>query len=293
MAGARREAPPPLPADPSSSFGAWAAPRRILSSAGSGWDGAFFAELTTAHAGELPEHRDDVSIQRWMTPLSTRAHDGAAGWITQAPAVRVRFPGDPAQGASRRSTMWQLLCVTPGRVEAVLGRPWESTGLVRWRAPSRELSLVEDVLSAMARDVADRFPAGPLAGDALVVALLVHLDGRGTRPPSPGPGVRRRRLQPVLEYIEANLTRSLRLPELADVAGLHVRTFTDAFATETGLSPHRYVLHQRIARARSLMRDPALTLREIACAVGFNDPAQFSKVFRRCAGEAPSAHRRR
>ncbi len=41
------------------------------------------------------------------------------------------------------------------------------------------------------------------------------------------------------------------------------------------------------------MHDPALSLGQIASALGFTDQAQFSRVFRQYAGEAPSAFRKR
>jgi len=123
-------------------------------------------------------------------------------------------------------------------------------------------------------------------GAPLRVALLAHLAGsEAPTPRSP------RRIALVREYIEANLARPLRLAELASLAGVCERRFGEIFATETGCSPHRYVPQRRIERAKTLLRDPELTLGQIAEAVGFADAAHLCRVFRRHVGATPGAHR--
>lgn len=269
-----------------------APPAACVSSAGSSWAGAFLADVTTAPAGEYHHAYRGITVHHWRTPVRIRPTGGAGGWITQAPGFRVCVPGDEDHGEWRGSCQAHVLVVTPERVEAVLGVPWDRSGLTRWRGPRFERPFVGHVLSAMMRECEGGYPAGPLAGDALLVALLSYLDGRGAAPPAPRPGALGRRLAAVREYIEANLTRPLRLSELAGVAGVGVRRFGSIFTAETGWSPHRYVLHRRIERAKSLMRDPGLSLAQVASVLGFSDQAQFSRVFRRYAGMAPREYRR-
>jgi AraC family transcriptional regulator len=279
--------------DPSTLFKVSAPPSRCLSSIGSGWSGAFFAEVTAAPSGEFHQDHEVVMVQRWRTPMCIREARSGSGWTTHPPAVWLRVPGDAQHGAWRGRTECQFLFLAPAQVEAVLGTPWEASGLPRWREPTSDLPLVAEVLNAMARDIEDGYPAGPLTGDALVVALLTHLEGRAAGPASPGPRALGRRLDVVLDYIESNLASPLRMAELAEVACVRTRRLADLFAAETGRSPHRYVLHRRVERAKALMRDSGLTLEQIARAVGFNDGSQLSKVFRRHAGETPGAFRQR
>jgi AraC family transcriptional regulator len=231
-------------------------------------------------------------VQRWLTPNHARPIKAPGGWTTDPPGIRVCLPGDREYGEWRGHPRSQFLFVAPERVEGVLGRPWDATGLTRWRDRRHELPFVDHVLAMMMTDLEVGHPAGPLTGDALLVALLSYLDGRGAAPPAPRPGALGRRLAAVREYIEANLTRPLRLSELAGVAGVGVRRFGSIFTAETGWSPHRYVLHRRIERAKSLMRDPGLSLAQVASVLGFSDQAQFSRVFRRYAGMAPREYRR-
>jgi AraC family transcriptional regulator len=277
--------------DPSALFKVSAPPSRCVSSVGSRWSGVFFADVTAAPGGEFHQDHEVVVVQRWRTPLCIR-EGSDAGWTTHPPAVWVRVPGDAQHGAWRGSTELQLLFVSPAQVEAVLGAPWGRTGLTRWRAPTSDLPFVGEVLTAMASDIEDGYPAGPLTGDALVLALLTHLEGRAAAPASPGPRVLGRRLAAVRDHIEANLARPLRIAELAEVACVRPRRLADLFAAETGCSPHRYILQRRVERAKSLMGDPGLTVEQIARAVGFSDGSQLAKVFRRHMGEAPGPYRR-
>jgi AraC-like DNA-binding protein len=279
--------------DPGSLLNLSPPPLALVTTASSGWDGAFLADVTTAPAGEYRLNHEVVVIEHWRAPVLVRPANGPAGWTSHAPGFQVCVPGDAQHGAWRGTVQAQFLFVTPERVEAVLGTPWDRTGLLRWRGARTELPFVSRVLSALMRDCESGFPAGPLAGDALIVALLTFLDGRARVGRAPRPRGLGRRLGAVLEYIDANLARPLRLIELAGMAGVGVRRFSTIFMAETGWSPHRYVLNRRIERAKSLMLDTRLTLGEVAQAVGVSDQAQFSKLFRQYTGETPSAYRRR
>jgi AraC family transcriptional regulator len=279
--------------DPRSLLNLSPAPTRLVSSARSGWDGAFLIQATSPRDGEIRHDHERVAFLRRLTPLHARPLDGRGGWTTHGPGTWLRLPGDGDHAAWRGATQWHWLFVTPERVEDVLGKRWDRSGLVRWRDPELEQPFAEDVLSALQRDCEAGHPAGPLAGDALVVALLSHLDGRGAADAPPPRRTFERRVAAVCDHIEANLARPLSLSALARLAGLGVRRFGAIFAAQTGWSPHRYLLNRRIERAKELMLDPALTLTQIALTVGFADQAQFSRVFRRYVGEAPRAYRRR
>lgn len=264
-----------------------------VSSAGSGWDGAVLFELTTAPAEEIRHVHRLVCVQRWLTPARERTGHGSGDWGARPPGLALFLPGDTQEVQWRGSVRCQLLFVTPARVEAVLGASWERSGLGRWRGPRFDVPFVAHVLSAMLRDCEAGFPAGPRTGDALVAALLAVLDRRRVAPAPARSGALGPRLHHVVEHVEANLARPLRLAELAGLAGVGVRRFSTLFAEETGWPPHQYVIRRRIERAKVLMLDTRLTLAEIGAAVGFSDPAQFSRAFRKHTGEPPLAYRRR
>lgn len=56
-------------------------------------------------------------------------------------------------------------------------------------------------------------------------------------------------------------------------------------------TPHQYLIRQRIARAKELLRNSDLSITEICVAVGFESLGSFSTLFRKVAGISPSAYR--
>lgn len=249
------------------------------STARAGWDGALLADGDAGYvrSGEARHEHQTLTIWRWQTPNVARPIGTRGGWTTFPPGVRLFLPGDREFGEWCGHPRAQALFVAPERVEAVLGRPPERTGLARWRDPRYALPFVESVISAMMRDLEVGHPAGPITGDSLVEALLLHLDGVGaTRPRPPG-----RRLDAVRDHIEENLAGALGTADLADLVGVDVRQLAASFAAETGCTPQRYVLYRRIERAKALLRDAELSPAQIARAVGFADEAQLARVVRR------------
>ena len=102
------------------------------------------------------------------------------------------------------------------------------------------------------------------------------------------PGCRLRR---VTEYIQQNLDKDLRLAELAAVVYMSPYHFARLFKDSTGVPPHRFVVRQRIARARGVLATRELSIARISRLVGFRTPSHFSTVFRRALGLTPGAYR--
>lgn len=98
-------------------------------------------------------------------------------------------------------------------------------------------------------------------------------------------------IERVTGHVSGHLAEPLRAAALARVAGLSLSHFNRRFREYTGHSPLDYVRQRRIARARELLANVDLTIKEIAAQTGFTDPYQFSKAFRRWDGLSPSEFR--
>ncbi|MGH8023900.1 MAG: helix-turn-helix domain-containing protein, partial [Limisphaerales bacterium] len=61
----------------------------------------------------------------------------------------------------------------------------------------------------------------------------------------------------------------------------------------TGLSPHQYLLELRLVRARSLLAETDLSIKEIALKTGFEDELYFSRLFRQKLNVTPTQWRNR
>jgi len=96
----------------------------------------------------------------------------------------------------------------------------------------------------------------------------------------------------VRAYILENLHTSLSLDAMARIVEMSPNYFLSLFRQATGMTPHKYVVHLRLERARKLLEQPELTLMQIAQSCGFQDQSQFTTTFRRFAGVTPGQYRR-
>jgi transcriptional regulator GlxA family with amidase domain len=101
------------------------------------------------------------------------------------------------------------------------------------------------------------------------------------------PGAMRR----IREYVEAHLGDSMDLATLAAVAGLSIHHFARGFKQSTGLTPHHYLTQKRVERAQDMLAHSALSLSEIAYAVGFSDQSHLARHFRQMLGTTPGQFR--
>jgi AraC-like DNA-binding protein len=99
------------------------------------------------------------------------------------------------------------------------------------------------------------------------------------------------RLRRVTEYIQQNLDKDLTLAELAAVVYMSPYHFARLFRCSTGLPPHRFVVRQRIARARAFLATREPSIARISQMVGFRTPSRFTTVFRSVTGSTPRGYR--
>ena len=88
------------------------------------------------------------------------------------------------------------------------------------------------------------------------------------------------------------LDRPLDLAELAAHARMSVRTFTRRFREETGMSPARWLLRQRVELARRLLVGTDLPIERVAVQAGFGTAASLRQHLHAAVGVAPAAYRR-
>jgi transcriptional regulator GlxA family with amidase domain len=99
-------------------------------------------------------------------------------------------------------------------------------------------------------------------------------------------------LQPVLDWMMANLTVEHTVPALARRAQMSDRTFARRFVAETGTTPHKWLTLQRVLHARTLLEETSLGIEEIATESGFGTAALLRHHFRRVVGVPPQDYRR-
>jgi AraC family transcriptional regulator of adaptative response / methylphosphotriester-DNA alkyltransferase methyltransferase len=83
----------------------------------------------------------------------------------------------------------------------------------------------------------------------------------------------------------------LSLDDLARRVASSRRQLQRAYAEIGGTTFRSHLTRVRMDRAAEMLATRALTVREVANRVGYRQPAQFAKAFRRCRGVAPSDFR--
>ncbi len=101
------------------------------------------------------------------------------------------------------------------------------------------------------------------------------------------------RIEELVHWIERDADQKLPLTGLARQAGMSPFHLLREFKRVVGMSPHQFVLAQRLRRAARRLRqsdDPVLT---VAIEAGFSDLSEFNRRFRRVLGVTPTAFRAR
>ncbi len=83
----------------------------------------------------------------------------------------------------------------------------------------------------------------------------------------------------------------LKLDELAASVNLSKYHFIKKFKSWSGQSPIQYFINMKIQRACYLLDSSAKPVKQIAAAVGYDDPYYFSRIFKKIMGLSPSEYR--
>ncbi|PKW09957.1 transcriptional regulator, AraC family with amidase-like domain [Streptomyces sp. 1222.5] len=96
----------------------------------------------------------------------------------------------------------------------------------------------------------------------------------------------------VLVWMEEHLDHEVTVEQLAARAHMSPRTFARRFQQETGTTPYRWILRQRVLLAQELLEGSDETMDAIAWRTGFGTAAALRHQFVRAIGTTPNAYRR-
>jgi AraC-like DNA-binding protein len=94
-----------------------------------------------------------------------------------------------------------------------------------------------------------------------------------------------------VEIIAAEYSRPIRIEEVSRRVATSPRQLQRVFADISGPGFRAHLRAVRMARATELLATTDLPVKEIAARVGYDDPSQFSKAFKRTYGVSPSQMR--
>ncbi len=210
---------------------------------------------------------------------------GAGTVFLLHPGVWHRYRPDPATGWSEH---W-VGCDGP------VVRSLIRQGFFSPRRPVQQVR-DEDLLLGAFTSLMDAIHAGRpalqqvAAGATLYILALVY---SALQPGQAGPQRVSRAIHEAMRQMADAAHEVGPLPSLARNLGVSYTWFRRAFAHHTGLSPHQYQLQLRIGRARTLLSETTLAVKEIAFRSGFESEQYFCRLFKSKTGVSPGAWRRR
>lgn len=93
-------------------------------------------------------------------------------------------------------------------------------------------------------------------------------------------------------FMDEHFCQKISIEDLAAMVGYSYHHFRHLFKHKFGVSPIRYLIDQRLDKARGLLRHTELPVTSVALECGFSNDAQFCTIFKRETGETPLAFRR-
>ncbi|MGK7887914.1 MAG: helix-turn-helix domain-containing protein [Leptolyngbyaceae cyanobacterium] len=154
---------------------------------------------------------------------------------------------------------------------------------------------LEAIATLLVGEVRQRQPGSGLYLDSLAnvlaVELLRHYGTTSAQVPNYEGGLPTYQLKQVLDYIDAHLAGDIKLADLARLLGMSPFHFGRMFKQSMGISPHQYVIQQRIERAKHLLKQSDRAIIDIALECGFTSHSHLSKQFRKVVGIAPKHYR--
>lgn len=272
----------------------------ILSSEQSGWSNLFFAYFH--HPAFIPEgefcfHHHGLAISETAFAVERRTA-GTRQQVQFAPREMALYPANvPYRTAWHQDCKFMTLILTTQLIEQSVQDLVNPDRLALTPTFQANDPVIYQIALALKADLEAGSPLGCLYGDSFATALAVHLvknySNLQPRIQDYADGLSKRKLRQVLEFIQTDLDRDIKLSKLAVLAGMSQYHFCRLFKQSMGVTPHQYVIGQRIERAKQLLVQSELSIVEVALLCGFNGQSHLTQLFHRQVGMTPKAYRDR
>ena len=100
-----------------------------------------------------------------------------------------------------------------------------------------------------------------------------------------------RRIKNIQQYVNENYKQDIRLPVLAQMAGMSAVAFSRFFKARTGMSLSDYILDVRTGHACKLLIETNSPVAEICFECGFNNLSNFNRIFKKKKNCSPKEFR--
>jgi AraC-like DNA-binding protein len=100
------------------------------------------------------------------------------------------------------------------------------------------------------------------------------------------------RFAAVVHYIKEHLAENLSVDKLSALACMSKATFFRMFKREFGLTPVEFIVRERLAEAKRLLRQPLASVADVCLRAGFNNLSYFQSLFKKHEGVTPGAYKK-
>ena len=101
------------------------------------------------------------------------------------------------------------------------------------------------------------------------------------------------RVAEVLDYMHVHYGQPLRVPQLAARFGLSEDNFERLMRRVCHMTPRQFLIRVRLDAAVGFLREPGMSIAEVAHTCGYSDHSAFTRKFRSVTGISPQAYRER
>ena len=263
------------------------------------WDGIRLEHIRLK-AGELPKHRHQehtilISLTDGCRAELATANGGMSGTQTRG-NICVLPSGLEHQATLEGESEHLALYLDPlviGRAASDARLP-DKVEIVERYTPHDPV--ISNVGMALLAELGSQGLSGRLYAESLSNVLAVHLLRYYTNEKVPAPrfhgGLSGQKLRQVTDFISENYASDIKLPELAQVAGMSSFHFAREFKRTTGTTPHQYLIKFRVEQAKAFLGNNELPLIEVGLRSGFSHQSHFTRLFRKVTGTTPQLYRR-
>jgi AraC-like DNA-binding protein/CheY-like chemotaxis protein len=99
-------------------------------------------------------------------------------------------------------------------------------------------------------------------------------------------------LKAVVKYIDANISGRIDINELAQLTRWSSQHFIRVFTQFMGDTPYQHILKKKMEKAKVLITETDISMKDIAFELSFNSYGNFCKIFKRETGKNPDEYRK-
>jgi AraC family transcriptional regulator len=275
---------------------------RIHSSREAGWKNIHLAhyQLPAMEFPEATSLQHGISLPSWKQPTEVEMvvdgkrhlfqHDSnEIGYIEMVPAyipLRVRSN----QAAETTHCYLDPTFLTHAAYESANSEQVELKPLVIAPDPL-VCQIILSLKTVLETDATNSCFYAESMATALAAHFLRNYSTRKHSLPEYEDGLPKYKLKQALEYMNVHLSENISLATISDELGISQYYFCRLFKQSTGMTPHAYLIQQRVERSKQLLRLKEYSMLDIAIECGFANPSHFAKWFRRYTGISPKQFR--